>query len=55
LIHNQRLNYLRKISFLEEEEEDEIDLSIISIIGKTCMVSMWWSKIEIREYRVALR
>jgi hypothetical protein len=28
---------------------DEIDLSIIFLIGITCMVSMWWwSKIEIK-------
>jgi hypothetical protein len=30
--------------------KDEIDLSIIFLIVKTCMVYMWWSKIEIRIY-----
>jgi hypothetical protein len=30
---------------------DEIDLSVIFLIGITCMVSMWWwSKIEIKMY-----
>ncbi len=35
--------------------EDEIDLSIIFHIEITYMVSMWWSKIQIRIYMVALR
>ncbi len=44
---NQKFNYLRKTFFLSKKN-DEIDLSIIFIIGKTCMVYIWWSKIEIR-------
>jgi hypothetical protein len=46
----RKFNYLRsKKKERRKKKEDEIDLSIISFIGKTCMdVYIWWSKIPIR-------